>query len=124
MARLTVLFLMLSLFANPEFRKRAQPYASFALDPAYEWLTRSRVGEIARALNAEISRGRDLPSTSKLPEFLGRHFGGGDSAVDAWGTNYFYARDSWTLRVASAGPDRAPHTEDDILSPPLHAGGF
>ena len=124
MGRLAMLFLMLSLFANPEFRKRAQPYASFALDPAYEWLTRSRVGEIARALNAEKSRGNDLPSSAKLPEFLTRHFGGGDAAVDAWGTGYFYTRDTWTLRVASAGPDRAPNTDDDILSPPLHAGGL
>lgn len=124
MGRLALLFLMLSLFANPEFRRRAQPYASFALDPAYEWLTRSRVGEIARALNAEESRGSELPTSAGLPEFLTRHFGSEGAAVDAWGTRYFYYRDQWTLRVASAGPDRAPHTDDDILSPPLHSRGI
>ena len=120
MGRLTVLFLILSLFANPDFRARAAPYASWALNPPYEWVTRSRVGEIARALDAEESRGSPLPSTATLPEFLTAHFGAPDAALDSGGSRYFFTRDLWTIRVASAGPDRTPHTEDDIASPPLH----
>ena len=120
MGRLALVFLIISLVANPDFRARAAPYASWALDPAYEWLTRSRVGEIARALDAERSRGRPLPSSATLPEFLTAHFGRPEAAVDSWGSRFFLARDRWTTRVASAGPDRTPSTADDILSPPLH----
>jgi hypothetical protein len=124
MGRLAMLLLIVSLVANPNFRERVGPYASFALDPAYGWLTRSRVGEIARALDTQESRGKELPTTATLPDFLAAHFGGPDSAVDPWGSRYFFARDMWTTRVASAGPDRAAHTADDILSEPLHSHDF
>jgi hypothetical protein len=121
MGRIAVLFLILSLFANPDFRARAEPYASWALSPAYEWQTRDRLGDIAHALDAAESRGNPLPSTATLPEFLTTYYGRADAAVDAWGTRYFFTSDTWTIRVASAGPDRNPHTDDDISSPPLRA---
>src|SRR5215217_5286887 len=120
MGRLAVLFLILAVFANPDFRARAEPYAAWALNPAYEWLTRDRVGEIARALDTEESRGRPLPSTATLPAFLTDHYGRADAAVDSWGTRYFFIRDMWPIRVASAGPDRKAHTDDDIASQPIH----
>src|SRR5688500_1212964 len=124
MARLAVLFLMLSLVANPEFRERAKPYAGWALSPAYGWLTRSRLGEIARAIDTGGERGKEIPNNSSLPRFLADYFGADDAGVDAWGSRYFLTRDLWTTRVASAGPARTPRTEDDILSPPLHTREF
>src|SRR5688500_6324515 len=124
MGRLAILFLILSLVANPEFRERAKPYAGWALTPAYEWLTRSRLGEIARAIDSEGERGVRLPDNSNLPRFLADYFGVEDAGVDAWGSRYFLTRDMWTTRVASAGPDRTPRTEDDILSQPLRVLDF
>jgi hypothetical protein len=124
MGRLAIVFLILSLFANPAFRERAKPYAGWALNPAYGWLTRSRLGEIARAIDSEGERGREVPSNSTLATFLDDYFGVPDASVDSWGTRFFLTRDMWTTRVASAGADRVPHTEDDILSAPLHAFEF
>ena len=124
MGRLAIVFLLLSLVANPAFRERAKPYAGWLLDPAYGWLTRSRLGEIARAIDTEGERGRKLPDNATLPRFLTDYFGVEDADVDAWGTRYFLTRDMWTTRVVSAGPDRIARTGDDIVSPPLHASGF
>ena len=124
MGRLAILFLILSLFANPDFRERVKPYAGVVLNPAYGWLTRSHVGEIARAIDTEGDRGREIPNNSTLPKFLADYFGVEDAGIDAWGTRYFLTRDMWTTRVASAGPDRTPRTEDDILSQPLHVSEY
>ena len=124
MGRLAIVFLILSLFANPQFRERAKPYAGWALNPAYGWLTRSRLGEIARAIDTESERGHGVPDNSALPAFLDDYFGVPDAAVDSWGTRFFLTRDMWTTRVASAGADRIPHTDDDILSQPLHVSEY
>jgi hypothetical protein len=120
MGRLAIIFLIISLVVNPEFRESAKPYAGWLLDPAYGWLTRSRVGDIARAIDSEGERGGQVPNNATLTRFLNEYFGVESAGVDAWGTRYFLTRDMWTTRVASAGPDRTIHTADDIRSAPLH----
>lgn len=119
MSRLLLVFLFFAVVVNPEFRKRAAPHAQWLLRPAHEWMVRSRVAEIARALEAESAASRALPTSATLPAFLAEHYRTPDAGVDPWETPYFLVRDAWTLRVASAGPDRAPITKDDILSPPV-----
>jgi hypothetical protein len=119
MSRLLLVFLFFAVAVNPEFRKRAAPHAQWLLRPAHEWMVRSRVAEIARALEAESAANRALPTSATLPAFLAEHYRTSDAGADPWDTPYFLVRDAWTLRVASAGPDRAPVTADDILSPPV-----
>lgn len=119
MGRLGVLFVAIALLVNPDFRSGALPYARWALDPAYAWLVRARVEEIARAIDEASSAGRPVPTTRELPAFLQQRYGGDGASVDPWGEPFFFQRDMWTIRVASAGPDRQPFTGDDIFSPPL-----
>lgn len=119
MSRLLILLVLVAVAVNPEFRKHAAPHAQWLLRPAHEWMVRSRVAEIARALEAESAASRELPTSAMLPAFLAEHYRTPDAGVDPWATPYFLVRDAWTLRVASAGPDRAPITADDILSPPV-----
>ena len=123
MGRFVFVLLILALFANPDFRERARPAALWALEPVYGWMVQSRVDEIARALDAVRASGGELPDTRALPSFLAGYFAKEDAGLDPWSTPFFLSRDTWTLRVASAGPDREPFTEDDVLSAPLRVAG-
>jgi hypothetical protein len=123
MGRLAVILVIFAVVVNPDFQKRAEPFADWALGPVYGKLTRSRVAEIARAIDAQRSE-EGTPTTGTLGVFLAEHYGRRDAALDSWGTPYFYARDMWTVRVASAGPDRTPYTADDIASPPLRIAEY
>ena len=123
MGRFVFVLLILALFANPDFRERARPAASWALEPVYGWMVQSRVEEIARALDSVRAAGGELPDGAALPSFLASYFANDGAGRDPWETPFFFARDTWTVRVASAGPDRKPFTEDDVLSTPLRTAG-
>jgi hypothetical protein len=118
LGRLAFVLVMFAVVVNPDFQTRAEPLANWALSPVYARLTHQHVTEIAHAIDAQRSEAGG-PGTGALSEFLVEHYGRADAARDSWGTPYFYARDMWTVRVASAGPDRTPHTPDDIASQPL-----
>lgn len=121
MGRLVFVFLILALVANPDFRERARPAALWALEPVYGWMVQSRVDEIARALDSVRAAGGEIPDAASLPAFLVAYFAKEGAGLDPWGTPFFFSRDTWTIRVASAGPDRKPFTGDDVLSAPLRA---
>ena len=123
MGRLVFVMLMLTLVANPDFRTRARPAAAWALSPVYGWMVQSRVDEIARALDTVGAADGDLPDTKALPGFLADYFARDGAGLDPWETPFFFSRDTWTVRVASAGPDRKPFTGDDVLSAPLRYAG-
>lgn len=119
MGRIVFVLLVFATVINPELRARVQPHVQWMLDPVFEWSARSRVHEISRALEAESSLGRPIPTSSTLPAFLRRHYKRDDATVDPWNVHFYLARDTWTVRVASAGRDQQPFTADDILSPPV-----
>lgn len=120
MGRLSILLLAAVAAAfNPDLRARLSPYAERGLDPVYEWTARYRVGEIVRALGAEVAAERPLPGPGGLQPFLERRYPGSLQPLDPWRSPYFLRRDRWEARVGSAGRDRTPGTRDDILSPPL-----
>ena len=123
MGRFVFVLLSLALLANPEFRERARPTATRALEPVYEWMVQSRVDEIARALDSVRAAGGEIPEAAVLPAFLTAHFAREGAGLDPWETPFFLSRDTWTVRVASAGPDRKPFTGDDVLSSPLRYAG-
>ncbi|HEX2095610.1 MAG TPA: hypothetical protein VHG28_24650 [Longimicrobiaceae bacterium] len=113
---LVVLIAALAL-ANPTVRSYLQPYLKFVFDPVYEWSARSRVQEIARIIEAERTAGRPLPTPRTFGGFLEERFPGGNGALDPWGVPYYLRRERGSLVVGSAGRDRKPGTEDDILAP-------
>lgn len=113
---------------NPSLRERikpyvwpyAEPHVRLVLDPVYEWSARSRVQEIARWMEAELSRGGSLPADDRLlGEQLRARYYGADGALDPWGGPLFLLRGGDGARIASAGRDRVRGTSDDILSSPL-----
>lgn len=119
MGRVAFGLILIALVMTPSFRERARPYTDKALSPVYGWLTRSRVSEIARAIQAKRSSGSQLPTSSGLGAFLADHYRRDDAALDPWGHPFFLSSDQWSVRVTSSGPDGLPFTSDDIRSTPL-----
>lgn len=119
MGRFAFVLLAFAAAINPTVRAWAAPHVEWALDPVYGQMAHYRMDSIARALEGLTSAGRELPSSRTLPDFLAGHYGRPEAALDPWGSRLYMARDAWTLRVASPGPDRTRFTEDDILSRPL-----
>lgn len=113
---LVYIWLAIVTLIDPRVRERLAPFVQDALDPVHEWATRSSVSEIARLLEAEAARGGTIPDAAGLPGFLASHRAGIRPDRDAWGTPYFLREEFYARRVASAGPDRVPGTEDDIVS--------
>lgn len=119
MSRIAFGLILIAMAMTPAFRDHARPYTDKALSPVYGWLTRSRVSEIARALQAKESSGASLPTSSGLGAFLVDHYRREEAALDPWGHPFFLAVDQWSVRVASSGPDGKPDSSDDIRSAPL-----
>ena len=111
---LFVLVIAAAALASPAVRARVQPVVQPALDPVYEWSTRSKVSEIARMLATEKAAGRRVPEPRDFTDFLERRYPGG-GALDPWGSPYYLKTErrgaTW---VGSAGRDAARGTPDDI----------
>ena len=114
---LFVLVIAAAALASPAIRARAQPLVQPALDPVYEWSTRSKVSEIVRMLKTEKAAGRSFPEPRAFTGFLEKRYPGGGS-LDPWGTPYYLKTErrggTW---VGSAGRDATPGTADDIRQP-------
>lgn len=112
------LYLLLVFAAASDARVRGwvMPYVQSALDPVHEWSARSNVAEIARLLETEAARGRELPDSEGLATFLTTRRAGFNPDRDPWGTPYFLRQEFYVQRVASAGRDRVPGTDDDVVS--------
>ena len=119
MGRFIFVLFVFALAINPGLRARVAPHVQWILDPVYERQVRSQVSEIGRTLEAEYSAGRPLATAAALSDFLRAHYRRDDAALDPWSVPFFIARDTWTIRVASAGRDQLPFTADDIASPPF-----
>lgn len=119
MFRLLILGAILTAFASPTVRAWVRPYLDPVLDPTYEWSVRSRVSEIARKIETEGAGGRRVPTVGPIPDFVRHHYRQEGSGLDPWGIPFHLVNTSEGLRVASAGRDRAIHTGDDVLSPPI-----
>ncbi len=114
---LLVLVIAAAALASPTVRAGLMPYVQPALDPVYEWSTRSKVSEITRMLNTEKASGRNVPEPRAFTEFLEKRYPGGGS-LDPWGTPYYLKTErrgaTW---VGSAGRDATAGTADDIREP-------
>jgi hypothetical protein len=114
---LLVILVAAAALASPDVRAWLQPHVQPALDPVYEWSTRSRVSEIARVLNTEKASGRAVPDAKAIQGFLETRFPGGGS-LDPWGTPYYLRTERRRGQfVGSAGRDLVPGTADDIRKP-------
>jgi hypothetical protein len=113
---LLVLLLAAAALASPAVRAEVQPVVQPALDPVYEWSTRSKVSEIARMLATEKAAGRSVPEPRAFTGFMEKRYPGG--SLDPWGTPYYLKTErrggTW---VGSAGRDGTPGTPDDIREP-------
>lgn len=118
---LLVLVLAAAALASPVVRARVQPYAQPALDPVYEWSTKSRLQEIARMIQTDRAAGRPTPTPKEFPEFMERRYPGEGGAEDPWGVPYYLKKERAGLAVGSAGRDGVRGTADDLLEP-LAAG--
>jgi hypothetical protein len=104
--------------AHPDVREHLKPYVEQALNPVYVWSANARVTDFHRKLEADVERGRQVPTDEGFHQYLERAFPGTE-LTDPWGTPYFLHKRHNAVHVASAGPDRKPNTGDDVLSKPL-----
>ncbi|MFL5385997.1 MAG: type II secretion system protein GspG [Longimicrobiaceae bacterium] len=104
----------------PPVRERVWPKLQPALNPVYEWNARTRVNEIRDLVKRADATGRPIPTTADaFAQFVDSEDMQRDASLDPWGTPYYILIDrTATFQVASAGKDRQPGTEDDILSRP------
>lgn len=114
---LLVLLLAAAALASPDVRGRVKPYVQPALDPVYEWSTRSRVKEIARMIQTDRAAGRSTPTPKNFPQFLERRYPGEGGVTDPWGTPYYLLKQRAGTSVGSAGADGVRGTADDIVAP-------
>ena len=111
-----ILALMAVLFVKP-LRERARPQIEFVLNPVYRWDAKNRVNEIYRLMERERSQGVAMPAPRDFSKFLTEREGP-SAATDPWGEPFYLQISKRTMRVSSAGPDRAAGTGDDIHSKP------
>lgn len=116
MGRLLLILLLVAgaVAINPTLRTHAQPYVQPALDPVYEWSTRSRLGEINRLLEADRAMGRSLPTSDEFSDYLRQQFLTGDGHLDSWGTPFYLRDGRRETTIGSAGRDGEPRTADDL----------
>ena len=120
MFRLLLVIAAIAVIVSPEARAKIAPYSHWILDPAYEWSTQSRLGQIAHAIDGEAAAGRPYPTTTNgLAVFLVSFYGTAEKSRDPWGNTLFMLRGADGLHVVSAGRDGRPGTPDDLHSQPL-----
>lgn len=121
---LLLLLLFVAAMMTPSLRAqilpRVGPYVEPVVkpvrDPVYTWSASSRVKEIARKLQANMSHGGSLPEPRLFTAYLRGEYQGADGALDAWGTPIHLQINPTEARVVSAGRDQVLNTADDIVS--------
>jgi hypothetical protein len=79
-----------------------------------------KVNEIAQEIETAGPTGLAVPSSDReLSTFLRSKYHMEAAELDPWGVPYFLTRAGNSVRITSAGRDRAPHTADDITSEPI-----
>ncbi|HEX5521044.1 MAG TPA: type II secretion system protein GspG [Longimicrobiaceae bacterium] len=116
---LFLLVVLIAVLVNPTMRSKAEPHLAFALDPLYEWMARSKLGDIASHVEAQVASGRGVPDPKGFGTFLEQRYLRDDAPFDPWGTPYYLKVERGTVRAASAGRDRRRGTPDDIVSRPV-----
>ncbi|MEX0935387.1 MAG: hypothetical protein WD013_00690 [Gemmatimonadota bacterium] len=100
--------------------ERADPLA----DPAYRWMTRQEMRQIATDLDFYIEReGRTPLRRGEFDSWLDDRYPELRSRMDAWGTRYRATQIAGaTYRIVSAGPDLEFQTSDDLVWDPVAEG--
>ena len=120
MGRLLLVLLALAALGSSDVRARIRPHVQWLLDPVYEWSVGPKVNDIAREIETAGPTGVPIPTSDKeLSEFLRGQYHQEEAELDPWGVPYFLTREANSVRIASAGRDRVPHSADDIASEPI-----
>jgi hypothetical protein len=118
MGKILVL-LILALGAGlyfPSSRERILDYAEPLLMPALRWTTQQELERIAEDLEIEQgSRGMIPSGRGEFDPWLDDRYRQEPSRFDAWGGRYALKVVGDSFRVISAGPDRLPDSEDDLV---------
>jgi Type II secretion system (T2SS), protein G len=103
----------------PPVRERVWPKVQPAFNPLYEWSARTRVNEISDVVKRADSLGRSVPAGGPaFAAFVDTEDMQQNASEDPWGTPYYIVFNGQSFQVGSAGKDRDPGTDDDILSTP------
>ena len=102
----------------PPVRQKVWPKIQPAFDPIYEWNARTRVNEIRDVVKRADATGRPVPTGAEFDHFVDVEDSQENASVDPWGTDYYIIVSATSFQVGSAGKDRQPGTDDDILSTP------
>jgi hypothetical protein len=103
----------------PSLRQKVWPKVQPAMNPVYEWSARSRVDELRGLIQRNDALGHTVPTGDEFDTFVDHEDTQENASIDPWGTPYYIVinRDN-TFQIGSAGKDRQPGTDDDILSDP------
>lgn len=100
----------------PRSREVIVEWVSPLADPAYRWMTRQELDQIATDLELHLERrGRAPFRGDEFDVWLDDRYPQERSRVDAWGTRYRAQVTAAELRVVSAGPDTEFGTDDDLV---------
>jgi hypothetical protein len=102
----------------PQLRERVWPKVQPAFNPVYEWSARSRVNEIRDLVKRADAMGHTPPAGAAFDDFVDREDMQGNASEDPWGTPYYIMFSGNSFQIGSAGKDREPGTDDDIVSTP------
>jgi hypothetical protein len=120
MGRLFLLLLAAAFVVgvSPPLRAKAAPHVERGLNPLYVWSAKTDVNDYREALLLTEQIGRQLPAPAEFSGFLRNRYSP-KAIYDPWGTPYYLKIQGRSLIVGSAGPDREPGTDDDVLSEPM-----
>ncbi len=119
---LLIVLVAVATLVHPPLGTWAMARTEAALTPAYRRYADWRIERLAELLDAEVQRGRGLPTPQTFTSFVQRALLSESAALDPWGTPYFLKHEFFSVRAGSAGPDRRIGTEDDILSRAVGTG--
>jgi len=102
----------------PPVREKVWPKLQPAFNPVYEWNARTRVNDIRDVVKRADAVGKPIPTGEAFARFVDTEDMQQNASMDPWGTAYYVLLNGPSFQVGSAGKDRVPGTEDDILSKP------
>lgn len=127
MKRLFLVVLALALLSGslPVVGPKTRPYlgpvpgwfdAAFAsaTAPLDRWTARSEASHLLRTLARWQSEGKTLPKQKEFARWAQKFLAAERAGLDPWGESYVLHYYGDSVAVASPGPDRTPHSEDDI----------